>query len=73
MTEAQTTADTELDNVRHKTGDLVEELVRLVDQSRDMVAVTARNTISTGYAQYARRHGAAATAWSIAGSSRLRV
>lgn len=37
----------------------------LEKQARDMVDVTARNTISTEYGQYARRQGWVATAWSI--------
>jgi hypothetical protein len=40
-------------------------LAALEKQARDMVDVTARNTISTEYAQYARRQGAFATVWSI--------
>lgn len=40
-------------------------LEALKDQAEAMVQVTARNTISTEYAQYARRQGIAATIWSV--------
>ncbi|MHB8188643.1 MAG: hypothetical protein ACYDDU_21765 [Dermatophilaceae bacterium] len=40
-------------------------LAALEKQARDMVNVTARNTISTEYAQYARSQGWFATIWSV--------
>jgi len=40
-------------------------LAKLEKQARDMVDVTARNTISMEYAKYARRQGWFATIWSI--------
>jgi len=43
----------------------LESLRELEKQARDMVDVTARNTISTEYAQYARSQGWFATIWSI--------
>jgi hypothetical protein len=46
-------------------GDHLKSLMELEKQARDMVDVTARNTISTEYAQYARSQGWFATIWSI--------
>jgi hypothetical protein len=43
----------------------LKSLATLEKQARGLVDVTARNTISIEYAQYARRQGGAATAWSI--------
>jgi hypothetical protein len=43
----------------------LEGMRKLEGEARDMVHATARNTISTQYAQYARRQGVAGTIWSI--------
>lgn len=43
----------------------ITKLKELEAQARNLVGVTARNAISTEYAQYARRQGGAATFWSV--------
>lgn len=64
--EVREAAESQRSNQATEADQQLQELGRLVEQSRSMVQVTARNTISTGYGQYARRQGWSATAWSLA-------